>query len=406
MIIARLLLWCCLLLSTQLAFADNRPATPNTDFNQVVASIQSKGDSLLAQYNGQNGTDIMTGFSSLYFDHYEGQGMELAVMAISPTINTQTEALFTQLIGLSAQNASTAELQKSWTALKLKLDDDASLLQSNAATSFTEVLFQAFIILLREGFEAMLVVTALLAYLRRSGHSDKNRVIYQGVGIALIFSAVTAYLFATLLHTAGAAREAMEGFTMLVAAAVLFYVSYWLFSKREAQRWQQYIHGKITKALSTGSAFALGLAAFLAVYREGAETILFYQALAGNASAAHYPLALIIGILGAIIALISLYWIMQKASLKIPYRLFFTVTAIFLFYMAFYFVGGSMLELQEAGLIGINPIAWMPPLSWLGIYPTWQSIGAQLIFLVPSLSLLAWHLHKKKTSLTHTEAAA
>lgn len=389
--IARLLLLCCLLFTANLALAENRPAAAHTDFNQVVANIQTSGDTLLKQYNGRNGTDIMTGISSLYFDHYEGEGMELAVMAISPQINTQTESLFTQLIGLAAQNAPSAQLQKTWDTLKLKLNDDASLLQSNAATSFAEVLFQAFIILLREGFEAMLVVTALLAYLRRAGHSDKNRVIYKGVGFALIASAITAYLFATLLHTAGAAREAMEGFTMLVAAIVLFYVSYWLFSKREAERWQQYIKGKMTKALSSGSAFALGLAAFLAVYREGAETILFYQALAGNASAAHYPTALVIGILAAIVALFSLYWLMQKATLKIPYSLFFTVTAIFLFYMAFYFVGGSMLELQEAGMIGITPIAWLPPLSWLGIYPTWQSIGAQLIFLVPSLGLLAWH---------------
>ena len=319
--IARIFLLCCLLFVTELAFAGNRPAAPNTDFNQVVASIQANGDKLLQQYNGQNGTDIMSGISGLYFDQYEGQGMELAVMAISPQINTQTETLFTQLIGLSAQNAKAEQLQKTWDTLKIKLVDDASLLQSNAATSFVEVLFQAFIILLREGFEAMLVVTALLAYLRRAGHTDKNMVIYKGVGLALIASAITAYLFATLLHTAGAAREAMEGFTMLFAAVVLFYVSYWLFSKREAERWQQYIRGKMTKALSNGSAFALGLAAFLAVYREGAETILFYQALAGNASAAHYPSALAIGIVAAIFALFSLYWLMQKASLKIHYSL-------------------------------------------------------------------------------------
>lgn len=396
--LARLFLLCCLLFTANLALANNRPAAANTDFNQVIAKIQTSGDKLLQQYNGKNGTDIMTGFSSLYFDHYEGEGMELAVMAISPQINTQTESLFTQLIGLSAQNAPAAQLQKTWDTLKLKLVDDGSLLQSNAATSFVEVLFQAFIILLREGFEAMLVVTALLAYLRRAGHSDKNPVIYKGVGLALIASAITAYLFATLLHTAGAAREAMEGFTMLVAAIVLFYVSYWLFSKREAERWQQYIQGKMTKALSSGSAFALGLAAFLAVYREGAETILFYQALAGNAGVAHYPMALGLGILAAIVALFSLYWVMQKASLKIPYSLFFTVTAIFLFYMAFYFVGGSMLELQEAGMVGITPIEWLPPLSWLGIYPTWQSIGAQLIFLVPSLGLLTWHYAKKSST--------
>ncbi|NNM58977.1 MAG: FTR1 family iron permease [Legionellales bacterium] len=377
------------------AMADNKPALPNTDFNKVVQEIQQSGDNLLSQYNGKNGIDIMNGFSKLYFDHYEGDGMELAVMAIAPQINSQTESLFTQLIGQSAQNAPLADLQKTWSTLKIKLVDDTDLLQSNAADSFGEVLFQSFIILLREGFEAMLVITALLAYLRRSNNSDKNPVIYSGIGLALAASVITAYLFITLFHQAGANREAMEGITMLVASAVLFYVSYWLFSKRESDRWQAYIKGKMNKALSNGSAFALGLAAFLAVYREGAETILFYQAL--SADAHNFQLALWIGIAAAFAALFLLYWIMQKASLHIPYSLFFTVTAIFLFYMAFYFIGGSMLELQEAGWIAITPILWMPPLSWFGVYPTWESIGAQLFFLIPSMGMLIW-VYSKKSS--------
>ncbi len=308
------------------AMADNRPAQPNTDFNKVVQQLQQTGDTLLSQYNEKNGIDTMNGFSKLYFDQYEGEGMELAVMAIAPQINTQTESLFTQLIGQSAQNAPRADLEKTWSTLKIKLVDDSDLLQSNAADSFGEVLFQSFIILLREGFEAMLVITALLAYLRRSNNADKNPVIYIGIGLALIASALTAYLFITLFHQAGANREAMEGITMLVASAVLFYVSYWLFSKREADRWQAYIKGKLNKALSNGSAFALGLAAFLAVYREGAETILFYQAL--SADAHNFQFALWAGIGAALAALFLVYWIMQKATLRIPYSLFFTVVPI------------------------------------------------------------------------------
>jgi high-affinity iron transporter len=382
-----------LLASFTNAMAENHPAPPGTDFNKVVNQMQQNGDRLLSQYNGKNGIAVMNGFSSMYFDHYEGEGMELAVMAISPTINSQTESLFTQLIGQAASNTPLDQMQKTWSILKLKLLDDADLLQSNAADSFSEVLFQAFIILLREGFEAMLVITALLAYLRRSNNTDKNPVIYFGVGLALIASAVTAYLFNTLFHAAGTNREAMEGITMLVASGVLFYVSYWLFSKREAERWQNYIRSKMDKALTNGSLLALGLAAFLAVYREGAETILFYQALAANAQQFH--MAFILGIVGAISALFLLYWIMQKATLRIPYRIFFTATAFFLFYMAFYFIGGAMLELQEAGWLAITPITWLPPLAWLGIYPTWESIGAQLAFLAPSIGFLTWHFTKK-----------
>lgn len=388
----------CLLIFVSLpVWADNQIAPPGTNFNTVVSHIQQKGDKIIANYTPKNAIPAVTDISSLYFDLYEAEGMELAVMAISPNINTQTEALFTQLIGEAAAGQPAAQLQTTWATLKLKLVDDANLLQNNAATSFSEVLFQSFIILLREGFEAMLVVTALLAYLRRSGNADKNHVIYSGVGLALIASGITAYLLNTLFHTAGANTEAMEGITMLLAAAVLFYVSNWLFSKREADRWQAYIKGKLQKALTGGSLFTLGLAAFLAVYREGAETILFYQALIGNAQ--HFQGALALGLAGACAALFLVYWLMQTASVKIPYSLFFTATAIFLFYMAFYFIGGAMLELQEAGWIGINPIPSMPTLSWLGIYPTWQSIGAQLLFLIPCLAALGWHYYKRQRQI-------
>jgi high-affinity iron transporter len=252
-------------------------------------------------------------------------------------------------------------------------------------------------ILVREGFEAMLVVTALITYLRRSGHEDKARVIYYGIGAALGASAVTAVLFNTLFNGVGAYREAMEGIVMLIASGVLFYVSYWLFSKREASRWQNYIKNKMSKALSTGSLFALGLTAFLAVYREGAETILFYQALASNTQQQHAALTL--GIITASITLLILFWLMQKASARIPYSWFFTITAIFLYYMAFFFIGGAMLELQEAGWIGISPIMWMPSLTWLGIYPTWQSVDAQLLFLIPSIGALIWYACRSRPSI-------
>lgn len=375
------------------ALADNKPAAPHTDFVQVTQTIQQKGDVLIAAYNGKNGISLMNGISALYFDHYEGQGMELAVMALSPTVNTQTEALFTTLIGDVAKNAPTTDIQHTWSLLKIKLSDDAALLTANKANSFSEVFFQSFIILLREGFEAMLVITALLTYLQRSAHSDKKQVVYLGTGLALLASAITAYALNTLLKNGGFNQEALEGITMLVASSVLFYVSYWLFSKREAERWQDYLKTKMETALSKGSLWALGFAAFLAVYREGAETILFYQALLGNAQ--HFHLALMLGIGSAVLVLLVLYSLMKTASLRIPYRLFFTGTAFFLFYMAFYFIGGGLLELQEAGWVAITPINGLPPLAWLGIYPTWESTGAQLAFLAPSIGLLFWYKNRQ-----------
>lgn len=262
-------------------------------------------------------------------------------------------------------------------------------------TSFSSAFIQSFIILLREGFEALLIITALLSYVRRSPFKEKVTVIYYGTGLALLASIATAIVFATFLKITGAHREASEGITMLIASFVLFYVSYWLFAKKEADKWQQFIKQKVTLAVSGGRFFTLGLAAFLAVYREGAETILFYQALLiGNQG---QTLAILLGLATACVGLLFLYYAMKFLTFRIPFKLFFTLTALFLYYMAFSFIGGGILELQEAGLIDISPIAHFPQITWLGIFPAWQNIGAQLLFLIPTLlGLVIWPLYKKR----------
>lgn len=364
------------------------------DFARVVKDIDQIGDHLISTYQPTDSLATMDGFSDLYFNYYEGKGMEVAVTTLSPSTNKQTEAFFTQLIGSASQGIPSEELKSIWLDLKTQLNNDLTLLQQHSASHFWEAFIQSFTILLREGFEALLIVTALLTYLRRSNHADKTRVIYYGMGFAFLASVVTAILFATVLKTAGSNREAMEGITMLIAAGVLFYVSYWLFAKRESEKWQQFIKEKMSRALSSGSLFALGLAAFLAVYREGAETILFYQALIiGNKQ---QTLAIILGFTAACFALLLIYRAMQSASFKIPFRLFFTLTAIFLYYMAFYFIGGGVLELQTAGWIASSPIQGFPQISWLGMFPTWQNVLAQMAFLIPTLGILfAWALLKK-----------
>src|SRR3990167_4171997 len=361
-------------------------AENTVDYQTVVAQISGLGDDLINQYQPQDGLATMDGFSKLYFDHYEGSGMEMAVAAISPAVNSKTEALFTQIIGSASQGAAASLLKADWAALKIRLHADLDLLQTNRATNFFQAFVQSFSILLREGFEALIIVTALLTYLRRSQNGNKSAVIYYGVGLALVASVVTAVLFATLFKNLGANRELIEGGTMLFAAAVMFYVSYWLISKRESVKWQRFIQNTMNQALANSNMFALGLAAFLAVYREGAETILFYQALLIN-SKGQLP-GIMIGFAAAFFSLLLIYWAIQKASFKIPYRLFFTVTALFLYYMAFSFIGGGILELQETGWVDITPIQHFPQITWLGIFPAWQNVGAQLVFLVPTVAFL------------------
>lgn len=371
------------------------PANHSTsDYVSVVKQINQTGNELVAQYSPENSLAAMDGFSKLYFDQYEGSGMELAVAAISNAVNVKTENLFAQIMGAASASNDAQVLKKHWMKLQLQLDADLELLNSHTANNFMSAFLQAFSILLREGFEALLIVTALLTYLRRSEHQNKVKVIHYGVGAALIASAVTAFLFVTLFKNLGSQREAMEGLTMLFASAVMFYVSYWLFAKRESAKWQSFIKSQVSQALSSSNVFALGLAAFLAVYREGAETILFYQALLiGNKG---QMLGIASGFGAACVALLLLYKAMQSASFKIPYRLFFTLTAIFLYYMSFAFIGLGVLELQQAGWVDITPVNYVPQIVWLGIFPGWQNISAQLAFLIPTLGLLGVWMFKQR----------
>ncbi len=382
------------------SYAEN---STSTNYQTVVEQIQQLGDQLVTHYTPQDALTAMDGFSKLYFDHYEASGMELAVAAISPTINAKTESYFTQLIGSASNNVSQAALQQHWQALRLQLNADLNLLNNHTGNYFANAFTQAFSILLREGFEALLIVTALLTYLRRSDHQQKIKYIYRGVGLAVVASGITAYLFATIFKNLGSHREAIEGITMLFASAVMFYVSYWLFAKRESAKWQSFIKSKVNQALMSSSATALGLAAFLAVYREGAETILFYQALFINQQGQW--LGILSGFISACFALFLLYFAMQRASFKIPYRLFFTCTSLFLYGMSFSFIGGGILELQQAGWINITPIHGLPPLPLLGIFPAWENMGAQLIFLIPTLSLLAWYTYRQKRVSRHEHRA-
>ena len=157
---------------------------------------------------------------------------------------------------------------------------------------FTGLFIQSFSIILREGFEAILIIAALITFLIKSRNRDKLKAIYSGVMIGIVASFLTAYILHSILDISLAKQEIMEGVIMLVAVAVLFYVSYWLVSKIEAAKWQSYITGKMQQAVSTGSAFTLGLVAFLSVYREGFETVLFYKALylyAGDTTAGIIP---------------------------------------------------------------------------------------------------------------------
>ncbi|MDP9201162.1 MAG: FTR1 family protein [Gemmatimonadota bacterium] len=243
-----------------------------------------------------------------------------------------------------------------------------------------EAFFQSFLIILREGFEAILVIGAVVAFLIKTGHRERLRSIWLGIGLGLVASLVTAVVLKTLLAAMPASREIVEATTMLVAVVVLFSVSYWLISKVEAAKWQKFIREKVSAALEHGGGKALALVAFLAVYREGAETALFYQALFNEGPNVGLPLAL--GIIAGFAALAVIFTLFYRYGVRIPMRPFFTVTSILLYYLAFVFMGKGIRELQEGNILRITVIPGGPHVDAMGIYPSVETLTAQGILIV------------------------
>jgi high-affinity iron transporter len=247
----------------------------------------------------------------------------------------------------------------------------------------TYTMFDAAAIILREGLEALLVVVALLAFLRRSGNSDKRRWIWLGGAVGVLVSIATAFVLQQVFNLAasGQNREVIEGATSIIAAGMLFYVSYWLHSKASLNGWQKYINTRTSQVLKRGSVAGLALLAFLAVFREGAETAVFYLGMAPSIAVSDLLLGLGIGLAGLIVVAV----LRLVVGVKLPLRFFFRVAGLLVYYLGFKFIGTGIHALQVAGVLSASQVSPLPAVPWVGIYPTWESLIPQLLLLVAAL---------------------
>lgn len=248
-------------------------------------------------------------------------------------------------------------------------------------------------ILLREGLEAMLVISALAGFLRRGGADGTPlKMLYAGAIAAILLSIAGAVVMATFLN--GAHDDRIEAAIMLAAAALMLYMSGWLFLKQDPQAWKAEMKAMAEKALASRTAEAMALIAFLAVLREGAETVLFLHALAGTSGG--WSLSLIAGLGVAALLLAGLFVAMQWLALHLPLRPLFLVTSALLFVMALRFVAGAVQEFQEQGLVGVHDA---PLPDWIvnfGFNPNWESVAIPgLIALVALVSTIALRLRSK-----------
>lgn len=330
--------------------------------------------------------------NNAYFGPYEGKQMENAVrLKISGKDNAEIEFLFRNIKKLMTNGASVEEVNTAKRETAEKVFWAANQLDGENK-SIWGAFIASLLIILREGFEAILLIGALIAYLIKSGNKKKVPLIYWSSLAALVLSLATAFVISYVFSISGASVEILEGVTMLIAVAVLFSVSYWLISKAKADKWQQYIEGKMAAALTTGNKFALGFAAFLAVYREGAETVLFYQALLSSSQPEDVGM-ITFGFVAGCILLVGLFIIIRYWGIRIPLKPFFIGTSMLLYYLAFVFAGHAINELQAGNLVSSTYINF-PTVTILGIYPTMESLLVQSLLLIALIIGLAIQKYK------------
>ena len=253
--------------------------------------------------------------------------------------------------------------------------------------------FGSFIILLREGVEAILVLAAIMAALIKTGRREAMRYIHIGWVSAVVLGIITWWIADNLIQISGASRELTEGIAALAAAAILVYVGFWLHNASHSKRWKAFVEHKVGNAMESGTLWVLALVAFLAVYREMFETVLFYQAMwvqIDNGSEQSFFL----GIAAALALLVVLSLLIYKAGIRLPIKQFFQINAILLFLLAVVFTGQGIAALQEAGIVSTRLLNF-PRIEVLGVYPTAQSVGLQLLVLLLGAGLL---MYQKKAN--------
>jgi high-affinity iron transporter len=238
-------------------------------------------------------------------------------------------------------------------------------------------------ILTREGLEAVLLVVAITGVLTRAGRRDALPWVHAGWIGALVAGFATWWAAGRLIEVTGARREVVEGLSALSAAAILFYVSYWLVSKLEAARWQAFLGGRIREAASGGRLLALAGLAFVAVYRECFETVLFYQALAAQAGpGGTRPIAAGIG--AGLVLLAVIATALFRFGRRMPLRRFFGASSVLLYALAVVLAGHGVAALQEAAWLPVTLVPG-PTIEWLGLHPTLEGLAVQGALLLAAL---------------------
>ncbi|MBF7044707.1 FTR1 family protein [Campylobacter volucris] len=350
------------------------------DYSKVYNDIKIALNELLQNYEGFSLNSIDS-LQNIYLDIFEASGMESKIGAVDSALKLKIESYFSKGVALIKASASKEELKQNFDELEKLIEQSLDKIQESSPIS---LFIWALGIILREGLEALIIIVAIVSYLIQSGNQKRLSIVYSAFWSGIFLSFVSAFLISWFFkEQAGQSRELLEGITMLIAVVLLFYVGFWLLSNAQNKKWVNFVKTQAVEAISNNSAKALWFSVFLAVFREGAETILFYQALLFDAKTNLDYSFILAGLVGGLVILSILYYLLKNGALKIPLKQFFYITSYVIFYMVFVFMGKGIGELIEAKVITPSLIPFdFDGILWLGIYPYYESIIPQFIVLI------------------------
>lgn len=396
--------------------SDGKTFSNWTEVAEEMQSLMLKAVDLFKQGDKQAAYNSV---NEAYFGHYEVTGFERITMEyISGKHGREVEGQIYKIRRMTKEDVSVEDLQSEVDKVNEMLIRDASTLDGKAQATDGGVdiaagqardswgtFIYSLVLLLREGLEAILVIVAILAYLAKTGKKGEMRGVYFGALAGIVFSIIMAVALNMLtaglgLTETGKGREIFEGVAMLLAVVVLYWVSNWMINKSEVESWQNYIEGMVDTSLTAGSRWALIFSAFIAVAREGAELILFYQALLNNQTTDKKFMWF--GIVVGAITLAVIYVLIRFFSVRLPLKPFFLATSTLMFVLCFSFLGKGISEFQEADVIGRTYIFGQDydafSFEWLGIYDRYETLVPQILLLLLTVAIFIRYKRRSRSS--------
>src|SRR5918997_490875 len=368
-----------------------------------IDTIRMQLDETLRLHKEGNYDGALLTSRSAYLDSYES--IEIPLRPIDPDFTLDMEIKFAELRNLIQAHASYEEVEAKIVELRRGLDESERLVSGTGILAPTIAFSTSFSIIFREGLESALIIGAILTYLEASRNNKFKKHVYYGIVIAIAATAVTWFIAEFIIEISGASRELIEAIAGISAVAVLFWVSFWVLNKIETKRWIEFVKAKVWKATTTGSVLVFIMLSFFTVYREGFETVLFYQAILSYAK--YMELFVVLGMVLGLAVIIGVAVLVRKLGKKLPLRVLFALTMGIGAYMSITFLGNAIREFQEVGyiptthMIGTIPRLDINLATMTGIHPTLETVVAQLIllsvYIVGSLYILILQPRKKKT---------